>query len=211
MQVTTDWWKSVNPNQDVYLPLQTVKKLFVAKKLTQDLDTAEKVIFRFVGKVEDVEYSEFYTMFTKGIFRVALQDMMANIESLSENGEGLPLPLKLGAYRRNLMLSGLDKSDSVQKDRGKQILYALKIYKENFKPELFKDLDFKKYVLDPLGRNKKLEGEALLKDNLKKYSQTVKFKRIKKLGSEQGINTLDIEKKLRGEDDETQRELVKEI
>ena len=95
------------------MPLQTVKKLFVAKKLTQDLDTAEKVIFRFVGKVEDVEYSEFYTMFTKGIFRVALQDMMANIESLSENGEGLPLPLKLGAYRRNLMLSGLDKSDSV--------------------------------------------------------------------------------------------------
>ena len=101
------------------------------------------------------------------------------------------------------MLSGLDKSDSVQKDRGKQILYALKIYKENFKPELFKDLDFKKYVLDPLGRNKKLEGEALTKNNLKKYSQTVKFKRIKKLGSELGINTLDIEKKLRGEDDET--------
>ena len=77
------------------------------------------------------------------------------------------------------MLSGLDKSDSVQKDRGKQILYALKIYKENFKPELFKDLDFKKYVLDPLGRNKKLEGEALLKDNLQKYSKTVKFNRIK--------------------------------
>lgn len=101
-------------------------------------------------------------MFTKGIFRVALQDMMANIESLSENGEDLPLPMKLGAYRRNLMLSGLDKNDSVQKDRGKQILYALKIYKENFKPELFKDLDFKKYVMDPLGRNKKLEGEALI-------------------------------------------------
>lgn len=34
MQVTTDWWKSINPNQDVYLPLQTVKKLFVAKRLT---------------------------------------------------------------------------------------------------------------------------------------------------------------------------------
>lgn len=72
MQITTDWWKSINPNQDVYLPLQTVKKLFVAKKLTLDLDTAEKVIFRFIGKVEDVEYSEFYTIFTKGIFRVAL-------------------------------------------------------------------------------------------------------------------------------------------
>ena len=150
-------------------------------------------------------------MFTKGIFRVALQDMMENIESLSENGGDLPLPLKLGAYRRNLMLSGLDKTDSEQKDRGKQILYALKIYKENFKPELFKDLDFKKYVLDPLGRNKKLEGDALYRDNLKKYDKTVKFKRIRQLGSEYGIDTKEIEKKLRGEDDDTQRELVKEI
>lgn len=112
MQITKEWWRSINPNQDVYLPLQTVKRFFVSKKLTQDLDTAEKVIHKFIGKVDEIEYKEFYTMFTKGIFRVALQDMMANIDKLSTNGGDLPLPMKLGAYRRNLMLSGLDKNDS---------------------------------------------------------------------------------------------------
>jgi hypothetical protein len=101
-------------------------------------------------------------MFVKGIFRIALQDMMTNMESLAKDGGELPLPLKLGAYRRKLLLCGLDKSDSEQKERGKQILIALKIFKENIKPELFEDYDFSKYVLDPLGKNKKLEGDALI-------------------------------------------------
>jgi hypothetical protein len=56
MKITTDWWNSVNLNQDVCLMLQTVKKLFVAKKLTQDLDQAEKVIFKFIGKIEQIDY-----------------------------------------------------------------------------------------------------------------------------------------------------------
>lgn len=87
-------------------------------------------------------------------------------------------------------------------------MYALKIYKSNFKPELFENLDFKKYVLDPLGRNKKKEGEALLKEKLEKFNKSVKFKRIKELGSQYGIDIKEIEKKLRGEDDETVRELL---
>jgi len=59
-------------------------------------------------------------MFCKGIFRVAMEDLMNNISKLTnENQEDLPLSLKLGAYRRNLMLSGLDKEDGQWKDRGK--------------------------------------------------------------------------------------------
>ena len=59
-------------------------------------------------------------MFCKGIFRVAMEDLMSNIGKLTnENQEELPLALKLGAYRRNLMLSGLDKEDGQWKVRGK--------------------------------------------------------------------------------------------
>jgi hypothetical protein len=46
---------------------------------------AEKIIFKFVGKVDQLEYSEFYKIFCKGIFKVALQDMMSNIEKLSKD------------------------------------------------------------------------------------------------------------------------------
>ena len=46
----------------------------------------------------------------------------------------LPLILKLGAYRRNLMLSGLDKTQNEQKERGKSILYAMKMFKTEIEP-----------------------------------------------------------------------------
>jgi len=38
--------------------------------------------------------------------------MIGNIEKLSTNHAELPLSLKLGAYRRNLLLSGLAKEES---------------------------------------------------------------------------------------------------
>lgn len=80
MLVTKEWWESLNPNLDVFLPLQKIKRFFVKKGLAQDLEVAEKEIFRYLGKVEEMEYDEFYKVFTKGIFRVALQDMLLNIE-----------------------------------------------------------------------------------------------------------------------------------
>jgi hypothetical protein len=46
---------------------------------------------------------------------------------------------------------------------------------------------------------------------LSKYNKTVKFERIKDLGNQCGIDTTEFEKKLRGEDDETIQELMKEI
>lgn len=159
----------MNPTQEIWLPLQLIKNFFVQKKLTQDVDMAEKIIFKFVGKTHQLEYSEFYKIFCKGIFKVALEDMMANIEKLSKNQEDLPLPLKLAAYRRSLMLSGIDKEESDLKERGKSILYALKIYKNELDPALFEGLDFKEFVLDPLGINKKMTGAIYEQKRLKKY------------------------------------------
>jgi hypothetical protein len=211
MAVTKEWWESLNPNADVFLPLPTVKRHFVRKQLAQDLELAEKIIFRFVGKVEEIEYKEFYKIFCKGIFKIALQDMMANIEKLSQGQQELPLPLKLGAYRRNLMLSGIDKTESALKDRGKSILYALKIFKGELDPTLFENLDFKEFVLDPLGKNKQLTGAIQEANRLKKYDQTVKFRHAKALGPGIGVDTEEIEKTLRGEDDQSIREVLKDL
>lgn len=38
MDITQNWWTDINPNQDVNLPLDTIKKLFVKKRLTTDAD-----------------------------------------------------------------------------------------------------------------------------------------------------------------------------
>ena len=129
MDITKNWWNEINPKQDVYLPLDVIKKLFVKKRLTSDAEQAEKIIFNILGKIVEMDFVDFYKLFSKPIFRVALQDMMINIEKLSSESSDLPLILKLGAYRRNLMLSGLDKAQNEYKERGKSILYAMKLFK----------------------------------------------------------------------------------
>lgn len=111
------------------MPLDVIKKLFVKKRLTSDAEQAEKIIFNILGKIVEMDFVDFYKLFSKPIFRVALQDMMINIEKLSSESSDLPLILKLGAYRRNLMLSGLDKAQNEYKERGKSILYAMKLFK----------------------------------------------------------------------------------
>ena len=44
--------------------------------------------------------------------------MMDNLEKLSSEYPEMPLALKLGEYRRNLMLNGIDKLPSTHKERG---------------------------------------------------------------------------------------------
>ena len=122
----------------------------------------------------------------------------------------MPLALKLGAYRRSLMLAGLDKSESDLKKKGISILYALKILKEDIKPELFQDLDFKAYYLDHLGQNKNISQEQIDAEKRILFENRVIYDRIKREGAEMGVDTSEIERKLRGEDDETLRAVLKE-
>ena len=62
-----------------------------------------------VGKCEKIDYEEFYRLFAKGIFRISLLDLMKNIEQMSSAYPELPLILKIGAYRRYLMMSSFGK------------------------------------------------------------------------------------------------------
>lgn len=61
---------------------------------------------------------------------------------MNKNFTELPLSLKLGAYRRNLLLSGLDKKDSDIKLKGQAITKAMKLYKDEIDPDAFKRIDF---------------------------------------------------------------------
>jgi len=124
------------------VPLQPIKRFFKIKGLSQDEDTAEKEIQKIIGKVRVLDFDDFYNIFCKGIFRIALLDMIDNIEQMSVNYRELPLPLKLGAYRRNLMLSGIDSQPNLLKDKGKSILLALKMYKDEIDPEAFTNVNF---------------------------------------------------------------------
>ena len=68
--------------------------------------------------------------------------MLNNIQELSKDQQDLPLAIKLSSFRRNLLLSGLDKENSEQKEKGKSILYALKLYKNEVEPQMFEGLEF---------------------------------------------------------------------
>jgi len=70
--VTHEWWQSINPLRDVYLPILEIKKLLKNKKLVIDIESAAKQIVKYHGKKEQIDYEEFYEMFCKGIFRVAM-------------------------------------------------------------------------------------------------------------------------------------------
>jgi len=73
----------------------------------------------FGKNVTNVEYSDFYKLFCKGIFRISLIDMLNNIQTLSNHRPEIPLLVKISVFRRNLMLEGLNKTaDPEMKRRG---------------------------------------------------------------------------------------------
>ena len=148
-------------------------------------------------------------LFSKGILKTALLDMLRNIEELTKQQQSLPLFLKLGAYRRSLMLAGLDKQEGEEQAKGKSILYALQLFKQEVKPELLADLDFEQYCRDPLGREKQVNAEKKDRERAGKWANKIIYERIKREGADMGVDTKAIEKQLRGEDDGVVKEKQK--
>ena len=52
--------------------------------------------------------------------------MIQKIEKQSELNKELPMVIKLAAYKRDLMLTGLGNEQSLSKDMGQQIIQTLK-------------------------------------------------------------------------------------
>ena len=42
----------------------------------------------------------------------------------------------------------------------------MKIYKDQIHPDVYKDLDFQQFILDPLGKNKKMDADKIEKERL---------------------------------------------
>ena len=56
--------------------LNECKLFFVRKNLAKDREVAEKLIFNFLGKLEIIGFSDFYKLFSRGIFRISLIDLL---------------------------------------------------------------------------------------------------------------------------------------
>ena len=83
--------------------------------------------------------------------------MLDNIKTLNQGKkEILPMILKLGTLRRQLMLSGLDTKKSEMQQKGRSILDALKKFKAGTMPDMFSADSFSRLLSDPLGRIKVL-------------------------------------------------------
>lgn len=72
INIISEWWGSVNPNKQSEVPVMTIKRLMVRKKLMPNLDEASKVIIKLVGKVDNLDFQNFYKLFCRGIFRLLI-------------------------------------------------------------------------------------------------------------------------------------------
>ena len=141
------WWRTLTPHR---LP---VKRSAVIKFLGEvgiaTRDEASEVLRRQLGHEEEtVGYDEFFRLFVRGIFRVALLDLLASIEEIADGDEFMPLPLKIDAYRRRLMLNAIHDIDAIGLDednKGRVLVDALKDFheREQGKIGLFNDTDAK--------------------------------------------------------------------
>ena len=70
--------------------------------------------------------------------------MLSEIEEMSKHHTELPLLLKLGAYRRKMLLSSLDRNNQNEelKEKGQSILGAMKLYHEEIDPKAFSEVSF---------------------------------------------------------------------
>ena len=112
----------MNREEEIDLPLSKIVAFNVKMGFSHDPDDAEKTIIRVLGRVKVIEYTDFFKLFSKSILRIALIDMLENIDKMASSSKELPMIIKIANYRRNLMMAGLDKESSVIKEKGKQIV-----------------------------------------------------------------------------------------
>lgn len=69
-----------------------------------------------------ISYDSFYKIFSRSLFRVALSDLLANIDEISQSQQDLPLIAKLAIFKRSMMLSSIGKLKNDLSSRGDAIL-----------------------------------------------------------------------------------------
>jgi len=73
----------------------------VKKKITSDMDSAKKILQKFLDlneKLEFISKDDFYQVFCKCIFKDSLLAMTDEIDKLDKGLGDIPLTVKLGQY-----------------------------------------------------------------------------------------------------------------
>ena len=127
MEIVYKWWSEVDPKGQLEQPVNKVAELLVSKGISSDIDSAKKILFKYLDKKEKmVTCEDFNQLFCKCIFKDALLSMTSDIDSLNASPSlgDMPLTLKLGRYQRTLMMQGLER-DCDNTGRGRAIMQAL--------------------------------------------------------------------------------------
>ena len=69
------------------------------------------------------------------------------------------MAVKLAAYKRDLMLNGLNNQDNNSKEMGQQILDSLKYETLKKNKTIFKNMDYSQFVQDPLNNKEYITAD----------------------------------------------------
>ena len=105
MEIVYEWWREIDPKGMLEVHIDKVTDLLVRKTITQDADTAKKILGKYLDITNlkhgvIVSSEDFNQVFCKCIFKDALIDMTEDIKTLGEKVVDTPLTLKLGFYQR---------------------------------------------------------------------------------------------------------------
>jgi hypothetical protein len=80
--------------------------------------SSSKIIQKRLGDVLEINLEDFQGIFSVSIMKFSVNQMIQKIEKQSELNKELPMVIKLAAYKRNLLLTGLGNEQSQSKEMG---------------------------------------------------------------------------------------------
>lgn len=101
--------------------------LFVKKGISQDEETAKKILLKSMNNVRatSITMEQYNQIFCKNIFKDALINVNEAIEKSNKGATETPLQLKLGVFQRGLIEPGLHKGHDDSTRDAKAIMNAL--------------------------------------------------------------------------------------
>ncbi len=99
MEIVYQWWVEVDPKGSLEQPINKVAELLVSKGISQDEDSAKKILQKYLDKkARIITCEDFNSLFCKCIFKDALIGMTDEIDLMNSHILDMPLTLKLGKY-----------------------------------------------------------------------------------------------------------------
>jgi hypothetical protein len=207
MSVTQSWWSSINPEKELEIPVMRVRRFLVLKKLCPDVDAAGKDIVKQNGQVEMIDYPNFYKLFSRGIFRLMLQNMLQFVEMVSQlqGTSELDFQPKLDAFLRTMMINGIGREWNELKDRGLYMLSSLGVFLKKCQPNQL-STDYQAYANDPFKVEQKQKEKLDNESSIDAFNKHIQYTDARKKAQELDIDVEEIEKRIVAEQKQLSRE-----